>query len=98
MAPRGARVEAVSDRVPGRVESQGQLFVGANHWPRAWYQRALANPNVQVTLDGETADYLAVPATQEERDRLLAISSVPFAVARFLTGFPPRGLLRLDPR
>ncbi len=82
------------DRVLGRMESNGQLFVSANHWPRAWYHRALANPNVQVTLDGEKADYLAVPATEEEIDR---IDDFPI-VMRVLAGFPPRGFLRLDPR
>ena len=83
-----------TDRVLGRMESNGQLFVAANHWPRAWYHRALANPNVQVTLDGEKADYLAVPATEEEIAR---IDDFPIAI-RVLTGFPPRSFLRLDPR
>lgn len=82
------------DRVLARMESNGQLFVSANHWPRAWYNRALANPNVQVTLDGEKADYLAVPATEEEIDR---IDDIPIFM-RVLAGFPPRGFLRLDPR
>ena len=52
-----------NDRILSHLESHGQLFVSANHWPRAWYYRALENPNVQVTLDGEKADYLAVPAS-----------------------------------
>ncbi len=82
------------DRVLARMESNGQLFVSANHWPRAWYRRALANPNVQVTLDGEKADYFAVPATDEEIDR---IDNIP-TVMRVLAGFPPKGFLRLDPR
>ena len=86
-----------NDRVLARVESNGQLFVSANHWPRAWYHRALENPNVQVTLDGEKADYLAVPASEEEIDRISVEHSFPIA-ARFLTGFPPRSFLRLDPR
>ena len=86
------------DTILVRMESNGQLFVSANHWPRAWYNRALKNPNVQVRMDGEKADYLAVLATTEERDRLFALTSVPFAIARVLTGFAPRGLLRLDPR
>jgi hypothetical protein len=36
------------DRVLSRLESDGQLYVAANHWPRAWYNRALENPEVQV--------------------------------------------------
>ncbi len=41
------------DRVVSGLESDGQLYVAANHWPRAWYDRALENPEVHVTLDGE---------------------------------------------
>ena len=28
------------DRVLSRLESGGKLYVAANHWPRAWYERA----------------------------------------------------------
>ena len=45
------------DRVVSRLESEGQIYVAANHWPRAWYRRALENPEVQVTLAGEKGDY-----------------------------------------
>lgn len=85
------------DRVLARIEKDGQLFVSANHWFRPWYHRALANPEVQVTIDGDKADYLAVPVTDEERDRLLSTSEFPF-VFRVLFGFPSRQFLRLDPR
>ena len=86
-----------NDRVLARLESNGQLYVAANHWPRAWYNRALENPNVQITLDGEKADYLAVPVTEEEHDRVDSEHSLPLPF-RILTGFPPRYLLRLDSR
>jgi hypothetical protein len=49
------------ERVVSRLESDGQAYVAANHWPRAWYKRALENPEVQVTFDGEKRDYRAVP-------------------------------------
>ena len=39
-----------NDRVLSRVESNGQLYVSANHWPRAWYNRALVNPKVQARV------------------------------------------------
>lgn len=85
------------DRVVSRLESDGQLYVAANHWPRAWYHRALENPEVQVTRGGETRDYRAVPVTGAEHDRVDADNSLgPFF--RFLTGFPPRYFLRLEPR
>ena len=79
------------------VESDGRLYVAANHWPRAWYHRALKNPKVRVTRNGEGADYLAVPVTGAELDRIRVEYRMP-TVVRFLTGFPPRSFLRLDPR
>lgn len=85
------------DRVVSRLESDGQLYVAANHWPRAWYERALEKPEVQVTLDGENGDYLVVPVSGEEHDRVDAANSLGLAF-RILTGFPPRYFVRLDPR
>ena len=41
------------ERVLSPIDDDGQLFVAANHWPRAWYHRALENPNVRVTREGE---------------------------------------------
>ena len=48
------------DRVVSRLESDDQLYVAANHWPRAWYNQALAEPNVYITSDGERSAYLAL--------------------------------------
>ncbi len=86
-----------NDRVLSRLESDGQLYVAANHWPRAWYNRALENPKVQVTLGGEKGNYLAVPVTDEEHDRVNNENSLG-TMLRILTGFPPRYFVRLDPR
>jgi F420H(2)-dependent quinone reductase len=85
------------DRVVSRLESDGRLYVAANHWPRAWYERALENPEVQVTLDGEKGNYRAVPVTGVEHDRVASENGVGVAF-RILTGFPPRYFVRLDPR
>jgi hypothetical protein len=85
------------DRVVSRLESDGQLYVAANHWPRAWYERALANPDVQVTIDGQKSYHTAVPVTGEEHERVDRENALP-AFFRILTGFPPRYFLRLDPR
>jgi len=87
---------ASHDRVVSRLESEGQLYVAANHWPRAWFDRALDHPDVRATIDGETAAYRAVLATGAERDRVDAEHSLPFFF-RVLTGFPPRHIVRLDP-
>ena len=88
---------APHDRVVSRLESDGQLYVAANHWPRAWYHRALENPNVEVTLDGEKGEYRAIPVTGAEHDRVDSENSLG-VVFRILTGFPPRYFVRLDPR
>ncbi len=85
------------DRVVSRLESDGQLYVAANHWPRAWYNRALEHPEVQVTMNGEKGDYRAVPVTGAEHDRVDGGNSLGVAF-RILTGFPPRYFVRLDPR
>lgn len=85
------------DRVASRLSSDGKLSVAANHWPRAWYRRALEQPDVQATIDGAKADYRAVPVTGAEHDRVDDENGLP-VVFRILTGFPPRYFLRLDPR
>ena len=84
------------DRVLARLQSNGELFVAVNPWPRAWYGRALENPSVQVSVNGVTGNYMAVPASDEEHDRVNRENSLGI-VFRILTGFPPRYFLRLDP-
>ena len=86
-----------NDTVVAGVESAEHLYVSTNHWPRGWYDRALQNPDVEVTRAGETKPYRAVPVTGEERARVEQDYHLPWIV-RFLTGFPPRSFLRLDPR
>jgi hypothetical protein len=85
------------DRVVSRLESGGQLYVAANHWPRAWYNRAIENPEVHASLDGQKGEYRAVPVTGAEHDRVDSDNSLG-VVFRIVTGFPPRYFLRLDPR
>ena len=88
---------APHDRVVSPLKSNGKLYVATNHWTRAWYNRALGNPEVQVTLDGEKGDYRAVPVTGMEHDRVDGENSLP-VVFRIVTGFPPRYFVRLDHR
>lgn len=85
-----------SDRVLSSLKLDEQLYVAANHWPRAWYREAVENPQVQVTVNGETGDYRAVPVTAEERQRLNTEHGLGLVV-KILTGFPPRRFLRLEP-
>lgn len=79
------------------VEIDGRLYVAANHWPRAWYERALARPDVELTQAGASSPRRAVPVEGEELARVAARYRLPL-VLRALTGFPPRRFLRLDPR
>jgi len=85
------------DRVVSPIEDGGNLYVAANHWPRSWYKRALKNPALQVTRDGQKQDYVAVPVTGAEHDRI-AVDHAHSIGFRLLTGFPPRYFLLLEPR
>ena len=86
-----------ADRVVARLESNEELYVAANHWPRAWYNEALANGDVEITFNGETLPYRAVLLEGADHDRVNEAHALPFAF-RVLTGFPPRYLMRLDPK
>lgn len=88
---------SLHDRVVSRLDSGGDLYVAANHWPRAWYHRALDNPQVKVDLGEGKEPYLAVPVSGEEHERVDNEHGLG-VVFRILTGFPPRYFLRLEPR
>ena len=85
------------ERRLARFETDGRVYVSAHHWPRAWYRRAIENPNVRVEIDGVAADYVAVPVEGEEFERVAAEHPLP-RPSRVLMGLPlPRDILRLDP-
>ena len=86
-----------ADRVLSRITVGDRLYVAANHWPRAWYRQTLDNPDVTVTIDGKRSDFRAVAVDDEEHANVNSSSPLPLSF-RFLTGFPPRYFLRLDPR
>ena len=80
-----------------RLDTEGSIYVSAHHWPRGWYRRAVENPDVLVEIDGVESDFVAVPVTGEEFERVAAEYPLPLPI-RFLMGFPPpREILRLDP-
>jgi len=88
---------AAHARVVARLVSDGKLYVAANHWPRAWYHQALANPEVMVALPAEAPrSYRAVPVTGAEHEQVATDNPASFGF-RLLTGFPPRYFVRLDP-
>ena len=87
-----------NDRVLAYLDDDGTAYVSANHWPRAWYNEALANPDVQVEIEGQRGDYTAVSVTDTaEHERLDTKFAHPF-LFKFITGFPPRYFIRLDPK
>ena len=88
---------ASHDRVVARLRSNGQLYVAANHWPRAWFRQTSTNPAVEIEMDGIRSSYTAVPVAGEEHDRVDDDNGLGF-VFRVLTGFPPRYFVRLEPR
>ncbi|MDA1371357.1 MAG: hypothetical protein O2971_11435 [Proteobacteria bacterium] len=84
------------DRVVARLESNGFVYVAANHWPRAWYRQALENPRMRVSFQGVTAEYRVSNVSGAEHERVDTENSLGL-VFRVLTGFPPRYFVRLDP-
>ena len=84
------------DRVVARLDSQDKLYVAVNHWPRAWYYRVLDNPQVKITAEEETSEFVLVPITGSEFEQVNGEHALPIFF-RFLTGFPPRRILRADP-
>ena len=83
-------------RVLARLESQDQVYIAVNHWPRAWYYRVLDFPAVTITFDENETKNVAVPITGAEFDQVNSDNALPLFF-RALTGFPPRRILRLDP-
>ncbi len=88
---------ASHSRVVARLRSNDQLYVAANHWPRAWFRQTSTNPAVEIEMDGVRSSYTAVPVAGEEHDRVDDDNGLGF-VFRVLTGFPPRYFVRLEPR
>ena len=90
-----------TQRVLSLFESQDEMYLAANHWPRAWFSQVQQNPDVRIEFGGERAaqsgDYTAVPVEGAEHDRVLEDNRLPF-FARLLMGFPPREFVRLQAR
>ena len=87
------------ERVLSLREVDGNHYIAANHWPRAWYHQALDNPNVEVKMPGEDVflPFLAVPLDGVE-ETLLSEEYRLSVRSRAQMGFPPRYFLRLDTR
>lgn len=87
-------------RVLSLFESQGELYLAANHWPRAWFRQVKRNPDVHIEFGGDRAaisgNYTATPVAGSDHDRVLNDNRIPF-FGRLLMGFPPREFMRIEP-
>tara|TARA_Y100000766_G_C18440954_1_gene381296 strand:- start:84 stop:512 length:429 start_codon:yes stop_codon:yes gene_type:complete len=91
--------DARHERVVSLRQLSNELYVSANHWPRAWYKQALRNPNVEVKLASadDFMKYTAVPLGGSEDERVKERFK-PSLRSQLRMGFAPRQYLRLDPR
>ena len=85
------------ERVLTPIHDDGKIYLSANHWPRAWFRRAVANPDVQVRRGAETRDYCVVEIFGDELAGIEERHAHPFLVSVGM-GFAPREFIRLDPR
>lgn len=84
-------------RVLSRIEHADKLYVAVNHWPRSWFYSLQKNPEVRVAFgERDFAGTAVVVEDPEEYARVEADRPLPL-VFRFLTGFPPRYFVRLEP-
>jgi len=87
-------------RVLSLFESDGELYLAANHWPRAWFRQVKRNPEVHIEFGGERAaesgNYTVAPIADADHERVLNDNPISL-VGRILMGFPPREFLRLEP-
>ena len=85
------------ERVLRLEKIDGRNYIAANHWPHAWYNQVINNPNVEVKLPGAGSfeNYLAVPLKGNGEEHVRRVYSFGLEF-RFRTSFPPRYFLRLD--
>jgi hypothetical protein len=91
------------DTVLAALDDNGQLWLESGHWSRGWYHRAIKHPDVDLTRDGQTRPYHAVPIDTPEAQatvtRLMGKGEgVAYWIGRTLLLFAPVKPLRLDPR
>ncbi len=77
---------------------EGTLYVSSNHWFRSWYHAALKNPDINVLREDSTnpQPYTASAVAGDEHSKVAEGYNMGFFL-RFLCGFAPSKLLRLEP-
>jgi len=97
----GARHET---RLAVEDDEQGRTWVQSGHHFRGWYERVLANPQVEVVRNGETRPYTAVPIDTPETEAHIRElfqrrgGPIRFAIIRALLLWADIKPVRLDPR
>lgn len=91
------------ETVLGLLDDDGQLWVESGHWFRGWYERVLADPEVELVRNGRSEPYRAVPVDTPEAvetvTRLMGKGeSAGYWVGRAMLLFAPIKPVRLDPR
>jgi hypothetical protein len=85
-------------------DDTGAVWVQSGHYFRGWYERALANPEVELVRGGETRSYRAVPIdTPETETHVTALlkrrgGPLRYYAIRSLLLFADIKPVRLDPR
>ena len=83
------------ERVVRLTKIDGENYIAAQHWPRAWYYQALDRPDIEVKMTSEFKPYTAVPLSGSELEHVKDVYRMSLGF-RFRTGFPPRKFMRLD--
>jgi hypothetical protein len=83
------------ERVVRLTKIDGENYIAAQHWPRAWYYQALERPGVEVKMSSEFQPYTAVPLSGSELEHVKDVYRMGLGF-RFRTGFAPRKFMRLD--
>lgn len=83
------------ERVVRLTKIDGENYIAAQHWPRAWYYQALDHPDIEVKMSSEFQPYTAVPLSGSELEHVKDVYQMSLGF-RFRTGFPPRKFMRLD--
>lgn len=101
-------VDADGQRIGTRLavvdDADGNVWVQSGHHFRGWYERVLANPDVELERDGELRPYSAVPIDTPESEALVRgllkqrVGPVRFAIIRAMLLFADMKPVRLDPR
>ena len=90
-----------SQRVLSLFESEGELYLAANHWPRGWFNAVKENPNVYIQFGEahteQSGAFTAIEISVADHRRVLA-DNPSSPILRFLMGYPPREFLRLERR